>query len=284
MRLVFPDRERATVSLNSGELSFGASDECDVHFADAGWMPHHATLSVDPQRGLWLRLEPQAGTVHVNARPIRERAMLRLGDVVSLGPVRFCVTLDNADVIVRDLPSNASLPKDAAAHAAAAPAVLRSVAGGFHGRTFPLGSGLLLGSAADADVRIEDAGLAPHHARLSLRHEQVILRAEAPDNKLRVNGELIGNAVLHPGDQIAIEPHRFVIEAPGLPPRGGGAFAPRQRPITQTMPAIPDPGRGSAGQDAVPPSPQRRTNLWWLLFAAALIAGALAALLVYAPR
>lgn len=284
MRLVFPDRERATASLNSGELTFGASDECDVHFADAGWMPHHATLSVDPQRGLWLRLQPNAGTVHVNARPIRERAMLRLGDVVSLGTVRFCVTLDKDDVIVRDLPSSSSLPKDAAAHAAAARVVLRGVSGVFHGRTFSLGPGLLLGSAADADVRIEDAGLAPHHARFSLRHEQVILRAEADDNKLRVNGELIGNAVLHPGDQIAIEPHRFVIEAPGLPPRGGGSFAPRQRPITQTMPAISDLGDAPAGQTAVSAPQHRRTNLWWLLFAAVLIAGALAALLVYAPR
>ncbi len=283
MRLVFPGRERAAVSLNSGELSFGASDECDVHFADAGWMPHHATLSADPQRGLWLRLEPNAGAVHVNARPIRERAMLRLGDVVSLGSVRFCVTLDDTDVIVRDLPSNSSLPRDAAAHAAAARAVLRGVAGVFHGRTFSLGPGLLLGSAADADVRIEDAGLAPHHARLSLRHEQVVLRAETPDNKLRVNGELIGNAVLHPGDQIAIEPHRFVIEAPGLPPRGG-SFAPRQRPITQTMPAISNPGNVSAGQGVTPEPRQRRSNLGWLLFAATLIAGALAALLVYAPR
>lgn len=284
MRLVFPDRERATASLNSGELTFGASDECDVHFADAGWMPHHATLSVDPQRGLWLRLQPNAGTVHVNARPIRESAMLRLGDVVSLGSVRFCVILDSADVIVRDLPSNSSGPRDAAAHAAAARAVLRGVSGVFHGRTFPLGPGLLLGSAADADVRIEDAGLAPHHARLSLRHEQVILRAEDDGNKLRVNGELVGNAVLHPGDQIAIEPHRFVIEAPGLPPRGGGPFAPRQRPITQTMPAISDFGDASASQVEERGGAQRRTNLWWLLVAAALIAGALVALLVYAPR
>lgn len=278
MRLVFPDRKHAEVNLVTGELTFGTSDECDVRVNDAGWLPHHATLLVDSQRGLWLRLEPGAGVAHVNARPVRELAMVRLGDVVSLGPVRFCVMLGKDDVIVRDLPSHRSLPTDSAGRVSAARVVLRGVSGMFHGRTFPLASELVIGSAADADIRVEDAGLAPHHAKVVLRHDQVILRAQAAGNTLRINGELLENAVLHPDDQIAIESHRFVVEAPGLPPRGVNRFTPRQRPITQTMPAITAselPVHEMVAEDGAP----GRFNLGWLLLASILIAAALAALL-----
>ncbi len=280
MRLVFPDRKHAEVNLAPGELSFGTSDECNVRVSDAGWLAHHATLAVDPQRGLWLRLEPGAGIAHVNARPIRESAMVRLGDVVSLGSIRFCVMLADDDVIVRDLPSHRSLPKDASGNAAASRAVLRGISGMFHGRTFSLASELLIGSAADADIRIEDAGLAPRHARIALRHDQVILRAEAPGNTLQINGERLENAVLHPEDQIAIELHRFVIEAPGLPPRGVSDFAPRQRPITQTVPAITSSSLPDQ-QAKVADLPQGRFNLGWLLLASVLIAVVLATLLFF---
>ncbi len=284
MRLVFRGRQRAPVSLNSGELSFGASDQCDIQFKDSGWLPYHATLSADPQRGIWLRVEPGVESAHVNARPIREQAMLRLGDVVSLGNVQFCVMLDSDDVNVRDTPSHASAPSDPATRAATARAVLRAVAGVYHGRTFSLGTGILMGAAADADIRIEDANLAAHHARFSLRHEQVILRSEEAGNKLRVNGELVENAVLFPGDQIAIDPHRFVVEAPGLPPRGGDGAIGRQRPITQTMPAI----RGDAPKETdAAPSVERVSsgrNVGYLLLAAFLIAGALGVLLVFGMR
>ncbi len=282
MRLVFRARMHADVSLHPGELNFGASDECDVCCPDAGWLPHQATLSIDPQRGLWLRLEPGAGLAHVNARPVHEHAMLRLGDVVSLGKVQFTVMLENEDVLVRELPSAPSTPRDAAARVAASRAVLRGLAGVFHGRTFPLGAGVVIGSGAEADVCIEGAHLAPQHARLSLRHEQIVLRAEAPGNTLCVNGETVENAVLHPGDQIVIEPHRFVIEAPGLPPRGADGPMVRRRPITQTMPSVPTtplPGELKPVTDL----PSGRGNLGWLLLAAIGIAGALAALLLFAP-
>lgn len=280
MRLVFPDRKHVEVNLAPGELSFGMSEECDVHVGQAEWLPHHATLAVDPQRGLWLRLEPGAGVAHVNARPIRETAMLRLGDVVSLGTIRFCVMLAEEDVIVRDLPSHRSLPSGRSGGASSSRAVLRAISGMFHGRSFSLASELLIGSAADADIRIEDAGLAPRHARVALRHDQVILRAEAPGNTLQVNGERIENAVLHPDDQIAIELHRFVIEAPGLPPRGGSDFAPRQRPITQTVPAI-TAASIPAHATEVAELASGRFNLGWLLLASVLIAVALAALLFF---
>ncbi len=283
MRLVFPGHTHADVALHPGELSLGASDECDIQLHDAGWLPHHASLGVDPQRGLWLRLEPEAGAVHVNARPVRECAMLRVGDIVSLGGVQFCVMLQDESEIVRQLPPRRGAPMEDPERVAASRAVLRGVAGLFHGRTFSLASGLVIGSAPEADIRIEDAGAAPHHARIELHHERVTLRAEAPGNTLKVNGVMVEDAVLHPGDQVVVGPHRFVVEAPGLPPRGGGAFSPRQRPITQAIPAVPAPPPVPVEREPESP-PRGRFNAWWLLAAAAAIALALAGILVYAPR
>lgn len=284
MRLVFPGHNHADVALHPGELSLGASDECDIHLRDAGWLPHHASLGIDPQRGLWLRLEQTNGVAHVNARPVRECAMLRLGDIVSLGEVQFCVMLQDESQIVRQLPARRGAPMEDPERVAASRAVLRGVAGLFHGRTFSLASGLLIGSAPDADIRIQDADVAPRHARIELNHEQVILRAEAAGNTLKVNGVVVENAVLHPADQVIVGPHRFVVEAPGLPPRGGGVLSPRQRPITQAISAVPTPPPVPARAEPEPAPSRGRFNAWWLLLAAAAIAVVLAGILIYAPR
>ena len=283
MRLVFPGHNHADVVLHPGELSLGASDECDIRLADAGWLPHHASLTVDPQRGLWLRLEPQAGAIHVNARPVRECAMLRVGDIVSLGDVQFCVILRDESEIIRKLPPDRSTPMEANERVAASRAVLRGVAGLFHGRTFPLASGVTIGSTPESDIRIQAPGIAPQHASIQLHHERVMLLAQSPGNTLKVNGVLVEDAVLHPGDQIVVEPHRFVVEAPGLPPRGGSLFSARQRPITQAIPAVPTPPPVSRNLEPAP-EPRGRFNAWWLLAAATAIAAALAGILIYAPR
>lgn len=282
MRLVFPGRDHPDATLQTGEYRVGSSAECDIRVDGASWLPHHATLSVDPQRGLWLKLEPGAAPVHVNARPVRECAMLRPGDLVSIGRVQFCVLLED-DPSTPLLPPRRTAPMEGTARVAASRAVLRGVAGYTHGHTFALTSDLVIGSAADADIRIESTDVAPRHARVELHGDRIVLRAEAPGNRLKVNGMLVENAILHPGDQIAIDPHRFVIEAPGLPPRGGG-LGQRQRPITQTMPAVKAAPSAPPPPEAAAASVSSGLGAWWLLVAACAIAAALAALLLWGPR
>lgn len=284
MRLVFPSHAHVDVVLQPGELSLGASDECDIRLPDVGWLPHHATLTIDSQRGLWLRLEPNVRAIHVNARPVRECAMLRVGDIVTLGDVQFCVMLQKEGDIVRQLPPRRNVPMEEAERAAASRAVLRGVAGLFHGRTFPLATGVTIGSAATSDIRIEDVGVASQHACIELNQERVTLRAQAPGNVLKVNGVLVEDAMLHPGDQLVMGTHRFVVEAPGLPARGGSLSSPRQRPITQAIPAVTTPPPASRRPEPVPESPRGRFSAWWLLAAAAGIALVLVGILNYAPR
>ena len=103
----------------------------------------------------------------------------------------------------------------------------------------------------------------------------------------------VQSAVLAPGDQFAIDQHRFVLEAPGLPSRGQTASV---RPVsvshTQTIKAVQarvsdvDVDHGSAtGTPSTPPNPRRSSSaLWWLIAVATILAAALTALLIYAPR
>lgn len=283
MRLVFAGGSHsADITLQPGELSLGASDDCDVHMQDAGWLAHHANVLWDHRRGLWLKLAEQAGTAHVNARPVHECAMLRLGDIVTLGKVQFSVMLEDEGSIVRQVPAPRAEEMTEPERAAASRAVLRGVVGPYHGRAFSLAASPRIGSSADADIRIDEPDIAARHSQMELQQERIIVRAETAGNTLKLNGVLVENAILHPGDQVSIGSHRFIVEAPGLPPRGGADFAPRYRPITETRPAT-----GSYPlQTSVDPEPASngRFNAGWLLLAATLIALVLGGILLYAPR
>ena len=285
MRLSFPNGEHGDVSLDQGEISIGSAADDGVSLASAGLAARHATLRVDAQRGILLRLGAGSGGAHVNARPVREFAILRLGDVISLGNVQFLVRPDDERAIQRELPPPVATNTDPSHRAAASRVVLRGTAGAYHGRTFSLQDPLTVGRGADADVRLDDTALADQHARLEQLNDRVLLRDLGARDGTVVNGVPLRSAVLHPGDQIVFAQHRFVLEAPGLPPRGSLVFAPAPRTgmgTTQTMQAVqvPDPVPASTDPSANP----SRFNYGWLLLAAVAIALALVAILIYAPR
>ena len=134
---------------------------------------------------------------------------------------------------------------------------------------------------------IDEPALADEHVRLEQLTDRVLLRDLGGRDGTFVNGVALRNAVLHPGDQVVFAQHRFVLEAPGLPPRGSDVFAPAPRTgyTTQTMPAVQvpvEPASESAAATAA--AEESRFNYGWLLLAAAAIALALVAILVYAPR
>ena len=84
---------------------------------------------------------------------------------------------------------------------------------------------------------------------------------------------MVRDAVLHPGDQLCIGRHRFVLEAPGFPLRGQHATTPP-----------PLAASAAASAAAVPVHEGDRSGIWWLLFAAALIGVGIAALLMFGGR
>lgn len=243
MRIEFAHAEQPGRDWNSRELRIGSAPDNDLEIAGPGVAEHHLRLLHDP-RGLVLLVNPGAGRVYVNARPVRERALLRAGDSLGVG-----------DVVLR-----LSQPQAASEPVKIDSASLRAVAGPLSGRAqsiqgrldlggtgnWPLG----LGHAPQATVSIvrEDDGMHLHTAHLP---ETFILS---------VNGISTRDAILHDGDQINLGPHRFVLDACA----SQGEMDTRDAADEESLP-----------EDSAGP----RREVWWLIVTAAALALLIATLL-----
>ncbi|HEU0153593.1 MAG TPA: FHA domain-containing protein [Arenimonas sp.] len=286
MQLTFPNGEHESVALR-GEVIVGSRSGSRVCLPSSGLAPHHASFLRD-RRGLWLRVPAGVPGVHLNARPVRRLAQLRPGDLVCLDKVRVVVRADDEPAIERRIPAAAPAAMSEAQRVAAARVVLRGLSGLHYGRSYTLTEPRLIGRSASADIRLDDAGVAERHAVVELHGDRVVLRAMGNDAS-QVNGVPVRDAVLSPGDQVVVDQHRFQLEAPGLPLRGQmDAAKPVATTHTQTMKAVRVPVARDPAPAAVPVAPELPRKdpgaLWWLIAAATVLAAALTALLVYAPR
>ncbi len=291
MRISFPNGEHTDVAIGGATLSLGAAAGNDVVLPVEGVAARHATISFDPQRGILLNVAAAGSPVHVNGRQIHEFALLRLGDVVSLGRAQMLLKPERDTSIIVSVPDQGPGDvSDPAARAAASRVVLRGVAGGFFGRSVALQSRVLIGRAGASQIRLDDAELPDEAVSFEVHGDRVVLRDLGTADGVVVNGVVVRNAILHPGDQIAIDVHRFVLEAPGLPARGSDAAAEPIQPganagSTQTLRAVRAEDAAGAGAAAGERGAEGSGGRFgWLLLAATLIAGALAALFLLGPR
>ncbi|MFN3842606.1 MAG: FHA domain-containing protein [Rehaibacterium terrae] len=272
MRLSFPNGEHPDLRLDEGDVSIGSAADNRVAIADAGLAPHHARIVAD-RRGAWLHVSAEAPPVHLNARPVRELAMLRKGDVVCLGHVHLLLCADEHGS--QALPIPPAPPADDA-EPALPRVVLRGVAGAHFGRSHAIERTLLIGRGEGVQVRLDNPAAAERHAQIELHGERVVLRRIG--GEVMVNGMRVGDSLLAPGDQLVIESDRFVLEAPGLarPPgmTGGAATSgvPNANHHVIASQADEDDGVG------------RGVAVWWLIAAAAVLAAVITAVLVYGPR
>lgn len=241
-----------------------ARDAGGVHLVD-GDAAAAVRFCLD-RRGIWLTVGDGVGGVHVNGRRIRKMAMLRVGDAIYIDGVELVLCSGTAPAMPDDAHYDAG---DEAGGDARDPRVLlRGVGGKHHGRAFTLEQPRLVGSAPDADIRIDDPVFADRHAQVSLVAGQVVLRdlGTSPEGSV-LNGRPVRDALLAPGDQLVFDArHRFVVEAPG------------NRSESVEGGALPD---FDTATDPPPPRPPGWRRWPWLLLAALLIAGALAALLLF---
>jgi pSer/pThr/pTyr-binding forkhead associated (FHA) protein len=83
---------------------------------------------------------------------------------------------------------------------------------------------LLVGRHAECDVRIDLPQISRRHCCVALADDRVLIRDLGSRNGLRVNGRLIDEARIYPGDEVAIGPllYRYEVEgqATARPPRG----------------------------------------------------------------
>jgi predicted component of type VI protein secretion system len=101
---------------------------------------------------------------------------------------------------------------------------------------------LLIGRHPECDVRIDLAKISRRHCCVALAYDRVMIRDLGSRNGLRVNGLAVEEAQLKPGDEVAIGPiiYRMEAEAPAPPPP-----VPAPRPAAAakppSLPNLPDP-------------------------------------------
>jgi pSer/pThr/pTyr-binding forkhead associated (FHA) protein len=289
VRLSFPQGEHQDVIVPPGEITIGSAPDNTVVLATDGIQPHHASIVVD-QRGFTLLVKGAEAWTHVNARPVREKAILRLGDVVSLQSVNLLLKPDSDDSIYLPAEAVGEDMKDVEANdtryrQVPPKAVLRGVSGPYFGKVVAIRGRLVIGRGDDCDLVLDEPEMSRKHAMIEVRQNDIYLRDLGSTNGTYVNGVKVRDAALFTGDQLAFDRNRFLIEAPGMPLRRADARpAPApvaadgrgQAQVTQTMRAIrleqPTPTATPSVAPAAPDEPSGNWSPWWLIGAAALIA------------
>lgn len=273
MKIEFPGGEHVEHPLRHGRVRIGSAADNEIALAAGHVRPHHVELHADPRRGVELLVMDGASDVAVNARPVREKAILRPGDVINLGALRM--RLRPADAR-REQPPKADARAGESARQVPPRVVLRGLAGRLVGKIMTLRGRTVLGSAPDCDLVLDDTGMAPRHALIENTPDGLFLRDLGSAEGTWVNGILLRDAVLKPGDQIAFERNRFLIEAPGYL-LNLGEEAPRdqvtsvQRPLQIPVPNEPQADPASAGGGVVD----------WIIMAAAVVTLVALGVLVY---
>ncbi|HEY9133583.1 MAG TPA: FHA domain-containing protein [Dyella sp.] len=244
MRIEFPNSAREDFPWTQATLRIGSAPDNDLVLAAGQAHPYHLRIQRD-RRGLVLNVLADAGRIYVNARPVRERSLLRAGDILSVGDCRM---------LLREEQSPAEREAKPVTEESRCTVALRAVAGPLSGRVLSLQDRLELGPIGRYPLELPQGEVAA--LRIAWQNGRLWLEAAQRSERypLHVNGVQVGHAALQPGDQIGIAMHRFVIDAPGM----------------ESEPEIPPyapPKHHLPEEDAGP-----RGEVWWLIVTAAVIA------------
>ncbi|WP_426285097.1 FHA domain-containing protein [Luteibacter sp. E-22] len=244
MRIEFVSSARGDFHWSRPVLTIGRADDNDLVVSEAQVAARHVTLHRD-RRGLVLEVAPDTGRVYVNARPVRERALLRPGDSLSLGDCRMLIR-DDADLEAREVLE----PTESRCTVA-----LRPVAGPLSGRVIPVGDRLELGASHGA-MPLELPGNDAALLVLAWDGGELVLDASRVPARhaVRVNGVKVVRTSLQPGDQLGVASHRFVVDGPGW--------------AAEPKVVMPEPEPEPLPEDAAGP----RGDVWWLILTAAVLA------------
>lgn len=265
LRLRFPNRDLPDLVLCPGVHAVGRDSEGLPSLVDDPGAAL-AEFCVD-RRGVWLQLHDGVRGVHVNGRPVRRMAMLRAGD---------SVYIDGVELLLLGEEPRSPASTDTGRYQGPR-MVLRGVGGQHHGRSFTLDQPRRVGRAADADIRIVEAGFAEQHAVIERHDEGALLRDLGSSAGILVNGYQVSEVLLQPGDQVVFDAqHRFVVESP-------------KSSTAAPAPSMPDDADddGAAATDKPRQATQRPSSIRrmpWLLLAALMLSAALSLLLLYGAR
>lgn len=248
MRLHFPNGEYPDTFWAEGRLSIGGGTQNRIRLEHPAIAAAHLLLDADPVRGIELFVQGGAD-VHLNGRPVREKALARLGDLILLGPIKLLVKADSDEREAPPVSVNDGVP--AGIKNLAARAMLRAVSGQYFGRVIGLKTRTTIGRGSECDLVLDEPEMSRQHACIESTGSGIYLRDLGSSNGTFVNGVLVRDAVLKPGDQIAFDQNRFVLETVGASPIDI-ITAPHPAPVGN--PPIPSgPTHTQVGFKVVPP-------------------------------
>lgn len=277
MKISFPGGERQDFLAAAGMVRVGSAPDNDIVLPAARQVQaHHVELHFDARRGVTMSVTDRSAVVHVNGRPVREKAILRLGDLLAVGSVRLVM---RPDVDRSEKPPKAAAEAEARSRYTPPRVVLRGVSGSYFGKVITLRAKTVIGRGNDCDIVLNEADMSRRHALIENTAEGLFLRDLGSVNGTFVNGTPVRDSVLKPGDQLAFDQNRFLIEAPGYLLQMPGDEAPvRTGVITQVHRPLVLP------QNPVPaaenPEPEN-TAVDWIIMSAAVVTLVALALLVW---
>ncbi len=96
---------------------------------------------------------------------------------------------------------------------------LKGTSGRVINQSFPFGESIVLGSAVDCDVVLDEPDVAERHAEIiRVDGQSLLLRDLGAASGTLLNGEPVTESQLASGDEIRIGTCRWMLQAPGLRP------------------------------------------------------------------
>ena len=246
-------------------------------------------IDLDPVRGIELLVQNKSD-VYVNGRPIKTKALARLGDMVLLGPVKMLIKADSDH---RDAPPpSVNDGVSPGIKNLAARAMLRAVSGQYFGKVIGLKVRTTIGRGSECDLVLDEPEMSRQHACIESTGSGIYLRDLGSANGTYVNGIAVRDAVLKPGDQIAFDQNRFLLETVGASPiemitaPALSVLSPASVPIPSAKPVhtqvgfkiVPPPAQPAppiplSGPVDVPLNTRRIANFLMLIAALGVLAG-----------
>ncbi|HEX5121855.1 MAG TPA: FHA domain-containing protein [Rhodanobacteraceae bacterium] len=238
MKLIFPNGEHATATLEEGVARVGTASDCAIVLTAPGVAAHHAEIETRAGQTVVRPLDASAPTV-LNGRQITQETPLKPGDLVLFARVGCRVSSDRPAAATAPPPSVQKTSGEAArtrVRNTLPKYMLRGVSGATFGKTFALTGTMVIGRQADSDIPVPAEEISRHHARLQVTADGVLVEDMNSANGTFINDKRVQNGLLKPGEELRLDTVRFMLVAPGMDAR------------QQATPARAEPAKAAASE------------------------------------
>lgn len=220
LKLIFPNGEHGQVLLSEGVTRIGADVEGHVNLDKPGVALKHCELAQSDGQAI-LRVATPGSEVTVNGTRVMATAVVKAGDLLTVGPVKVRVVgVERASVSAA--PASAK-PVDEVSDSGATRLrmalpkyVLRGVSGAAFGKTFPVYQQMVIGRQQDCEISIPSEEISRRHASVKPTPDGLLVEDLGSSNGTFINGKRVQSGVLQPGEELRLDAIRFMLIAPGM--------------------------------------------------------------------